>query len=91
MNRIGISVTLLGLALAVGAVFMSARYFTGAANAAAGAQDASTPANPAKDKKKGSKMTDKVVKTDEEWRKELTPEQYEVMRHGGTARDFTGA
>jgi peptide-methionine (R)-S-oxide reductase len=40
--------------------------------------------------KKGRKMTDKVVKTDEEWRKQLTPEQYEVTRHHGTERAFTG-
>jgi peptide-methionine (R)-S-oxide reductase len=36
-------------------------------------------------------MTDKVVKTDEEWRKELTPDQYEVLRHAATERAFTGA
>ena len=40
--------------------------------------------------KKGRKMTDKVVKTDEEWRKQLTPEQYEVTRHHGTERAFSG-
>jgi peptide-methionine (R)-S-oxide reductase len=40
--------------------------------------------------KKGRKMTDKVVKTDEEWRQQLTPEQYEVTRHHGTERAFTG-
>jgi len=31
-----------------------------------------------------------IAKTDEEWRKELTPEQYEVLRHQGTEPPFTG-
>jgi peptide-methionine (R)-S-oxide reductase len=34
--------------------------------------------------------TEKVVKSDEQWRRELTPEQYDVLRRQGTERAFTG-
>lgn len=35
-------------------------------------------------------MTEKLKKKDEEWRAELTPEQYNVTRQRGTERAFTG-
>jgi peptide-methionine (R)-S-oxide reductase len=42
---------------------------------------------------KGEKteMTDKVVKSEEQWRKELSPEKFYVLRQAGTERAFTGA
>src|SRR6188768_1795961 len=47
---------------------------------------AQSPAN-----KKETAMTKyEVVKTDAEWQKQLTPEQYKVTRNHGTERAFTG-
>ncbi|WP_313280139.1 peptide-methionine (R)-S-oxide reductase MsrB [Timonella senegalensis] len=35
-------------------------------------------------------MSYKVTKTDEEWRKELSPQEYSVLRQAGTERPGTG-
>ena len=38
----------------------------------------------------GEDMPDKVIKSEEEWKKELTEEEYRVLREKGTERPFSG-
>jgi peptide-methionine (R)-S-oxide reductase len=37
-----------------------------------------------------NQTANRVEKSDREWREQLSPEQYDVLRHKGTERPFTG-
>ena len=39
---------------------------------------------------KGNNMNEKVIKSNEDWKKELSQEQYHILREKGTERAFTG-
>ena len=50
-----------------------------------------TAATPAAAPGAPAVKVDKVVKTEDEWRKLLTPEQFRVLRKAGTERPFSSA
>ena len=52
-------------------------------------QDVSKPSSKGSTNSAGT--IEKVMKSDEEWRRQLTPEQYRITRKKGTERAFTGA
>ncbi len=60
------------------------------------APNASRPSPPASNDSKGTQMTsadesiEKVVKTEAQWKEQLTGEQFRITRQAGTERAFTG-
>ena len=53
-------------------------------------QNNTPPAGTTKPASKKAAEPTKVVKTDAEWKKILTPNQYNILRHAGTERAYTG-
>jgi len=57
---------------------------------AAGKMEANTVSDEVESEQRGMNMDEKVVKSDTEWRAEMTPQQFDVMREKGTERAFSG-
>lgn len=66
----------LGLTFATGGLFLSQQAF----GEKGGSMEVAS--------EKPTEPTKKIVKTDEEWKKELTAEQYRILRQSGTERAF---
>lgn len=49
-----------------------------------------TPKSSNKNKEKVASSIEKIIKTEEEWKAQLSPEQFRVARGHGTERAFTG-
>jgi peptide-methionine (R)-S-oxide reductase len=74
-------------ALLVGSMVFSCTSEKSAAN---GDFSAPTPIRVYSAEKGGYVMSETVIKTNEEWKKLLTPEQYYILREKGTERAYSG-
>jgi peptide-methionine (R)-S-oxide reductase len=57
---------------------------------AVGLSQAASSKGAAMTDKGANANTEKIVKSDAEWKKVLTPEEYNILREAGTERAFTG-
>jgi peptide-methionine (R)-S-oxide reductase len=82
------------LAVLAGTLLLVAASDRGSSSAASESQAVKTTSTAAKKgaaaKPAASDKIVKITKTDEQWKKQLTPEQYRVLRESGTERAFTG-
>jgi len=79
-------------AVAIGLAAAGPAYLFGKARAAGGVPAGAGTARVSiySERVKGYVMEEKLARTDAEWKKLLTPEQFEVTRKKGTERAFTG-
>jgi peptide-methionine (R)-S-oxide reductase len=80
-----VPVTVVSVAFVVVGVSFRTGWFHGQPSSAAGAASESERALNVSEAKRYE-----VEKSDEQWREELTPEQYRILRQKGTERAFTG-
>lgn len=76
--------------VAMGAAALLACGGSGGAASRADAAPGGTPPAAVPGPGEGVDVSERVVKTEEEWKRELSPQAFQVLREKGTERAFTG-